>query len=375
MDTADASTRFLRQNARRIIVKIGTHTLAHQDGSHNAERIESLCFQIADLRKRGLEIIIVSSGAIGLGLGNLGMSKRPTDLATLQACAAVGQTILMQTWRNGFRHHDIEVGQVLLTHEDVRNRTRHLACRNTLERLIQLGVIPIINENDTVSAKEIRFGDNDMLSALTASLTNADLLILLSTIPGLLDRTGDGELVPVVKKITPAIEAMAGGSDSPLATGGMISKIAAAKVATRSGAGVFIGDGRNPRILLELANGNAAGTFFVPSALTLDAKRRWIAFFESSKGSLTVDTGAADALLNHGKSLLPKGLLQVEGQFSKGSVVMILSENGDPIARGIAQFDADQLRSIAGHDSHDIRSRFPASKRTEAVHRSSLVLL
>lgn len=366
---------FLRHNARRIVVKLGTHTLTHADGNLNAERIHSLCGQVAALRSRGIEVVLVSSGAIGLGVGNLGLERRPTDLASLQACAAIGQTILMQTWREGFRAHGIEVAQVLLTHEDVRSRNRHLNCRNTLDRLLQLGVVPIVNENDTVSAREIKFGDNDMLSALAASLTRADLLVILSTIPGLLDRTGDGGLVPVVHCITPAIEAMAGDADSPLSTGGMISKIAAAKVATRSGTGVYIGDGGDPLILLHLVGGRSRGTFFVPASLSLDAKRRWIAFFESPGGTLHVDAGATQALRHGGGSLLAKGLRRVEGDFARGAVVMIADPRGDLVARGIAQFDSMQMRDIAGLDSQTIRARIPGCKRTEAVHRNTLVLL
>ncbi len=366
---------FLRQNARRIVVKLGTHTLTHADGGLNEARIHGLCDQIASLRRRGIEVVVVSSGAIGLGVGSLGLARRPADLASLQACAAVGQTILMQTWREGFRRHGIGVAQVLLTHEDVRSRNRHLNCRNTLERLLQLGVVPVVNENDTVSAREIKFGDNDMLSALTASLTRADLLVILSTIPGLLDRTGDGSLVPVVEEITPAVEAMAGGSDNPLATGGMVSKIAAAKVATRSGTAVYIGDGSDPQILLHLVSGRSRGTFFVPVSLSLDAKRRWVAFFESPGGTLHVDAGAAEALRHGGGSLLAKGMKRVDGRFAQGAVVTIAGPDGAVIARGIAQFSADELRAVAGLDSDAIRARLPGCKRTEAVHRNTLVLL
>jgi glutamate 5-kinase len=366
---------FLKENARRVVVKIGTNTLTGAEGRLEMDCLRQICSQVAEVRARGLEVIVVSSGAIGLGIAHLGWRKRPTDLASLQACAAIGQAILMDLWKQCLAPHSLSCAQILLTHEDVRHRHRHLAVRDTLERLLSLGLVPIVNENDTVSAAEIRFGDNDMLSALTASLTKADLLVILSTIPGLLDLCGDGQLVPVVPRITPEIEAMAGGTDSPFATGGMISKIAAAKVSVRSGCGVFIGDGKNPSLLPDLLSGRAEGTFFVPATLSLDAKKRWVAFFGAPDGRILVDAGAGEALRVRGRSLLAKGIVAIKGQFAAGAVVEIADDGGRVFARGLTQFDAEALEAVRGLDSGAIRTRFPQRKRTEVVHRDALVLL
>jgi len=366
---------FLLENVRRVVIKLGTNILTRGGGRMEVERVQDLCAQIASLRKRNVDVIIVSSGAVGLGMGRLGLTRRPTELATLQACAAIGQTLLMETWQKSLQAHDITCAQILLTHEDVRHRNRHLAVTNTLERLLKLGVVPVVNENDTVSVAELKFGDNDILSALTASLAKADLLVILSTVPGLIDRTGTGEIVPVVREITPEIRAMAGGTDSPTAVGGMISKIDAARVATRSGCGVFIGNGADPVIIMHLLNGRAEGTFFVPSNLPLDSRKRWIAFFETPRGKIRVDAGAATALRTNGRSLLAKGVKSVTGEFPDHSVVEIEDEDGRLVARGVTGFGSAEIASIAGKESSAIRAQFPGRRRFEIIHRNALVLL
>ncbi|MCD8483549.1 MAG: glutamate 5-kinase [Verrucomicrobia bacterium] len=254
--------RFLSGHAERVVIKLGTNLLTAGGGRLDVVRVSGICTQIAAMRAKGLQVVVVSSGAVGLGMGKLGLLRRPTELASLQACAAIGQSLLMETWQQCFQQHGIIVAQILLTREDVRHRERHLAITHTLEHLLKLGVVPIVNENDTVSAAEIKFGDNDILSALTASLIQAHLLVILSTIPGLLDLKGDGKVVPVVAQIDERIEAMAGGTTSATAVGGMRSKIEAAKVATKSGCGVFIGSGEHPALLAELMEGRALGTFF-----------------------------------------------------------------------------------------------------------------
>src|SRR3954470_19504320 len=234
--TASSASHFDGKAApRRLVVKLGTGVLTSGVGQLDTARIESMCAQIARLRAQGTEVIVVSSGAVGLGMGRLGLGKRPKDLSKKQACAAVGQSLLMQTWQRGFEPHGSTVAQVLLTHDDLRVRSRYLGVKETLQQLLVYQTIPIINENDTVSAAEIKFGDNDTLSAMVASLVEAQYLFILSTAPGLIDMKGSGEIVPVVERITPEIEAMAGGTTSETATGGMISKISAAKLATRSG--------------------------------------------------------------------------------------------------------------------------------------------
>lgn len=367
--------QFLSHNVRRVVVKVGTNTLTANGGGVDAGRIEVLTRQIAHLRNQGIEVLVVSSGAVGLGMGCLGLNKRPTDLTGLQACAAIGQPLLVSTWLKAFEAHAITGAEVLLTREDVRGRRRHVAIRDTLERLLKLGVVPIINENDTVSAAEIKFGDNDVLSALVASLVQADLLVILSTIPGLIDFKGSGEVVPLIPEITPEIRAMAGGTDSPTAVGGMISKVDAAEIAIQSGCGVFIGDGSHPSLLMDLAAGEAEGTFFVPRKLPLGARKRWIAFFQRPAGTVRIDAGAEQAICKDGSSLLAKGLVQVDGDFEEAAVIAIESNSGKLLARGLAGFDSESMKAVAGKGSDEIRAAFPQRRRCEVVHRNSLVLV
>ena len=264
---------------RRVVVKLGTGVLTTGIGQLDTARIEAVSAELAALRARGTEVIVVSSGAVGLGMGSLGLTRKPKEIAKKQACAAIGQSRLMQVWQAAFNPHQLTAAQVLLTHDDLRVRARYLGVQETLRQLIAYGTIPVINENDTVSAAEIKFGDNDTLSAMVASLVEADYLVILSTAPGLIDMKGTKEIVPVVERITPEIEAMAGGTTSETATGGMISKISAARLATRAGCGVFIASGAEPRILARLFAGQGPGTFFVPAGIPLDAKKRWLAYF------------------------------------------------------------------------------------------------
>ena len=367
--------QFLEANAGRVVVKIGTNSLAGPGGTLLTDRIERLCAQVAALKDQGLEVLIVSSGAIGMGLGGLRLAKRPTDLASLQACAAVGQPRLMEAWQRCLEAVGCVSAQILLTHEDIRGRKRHLNVRNTLEKLLSVGVVPVVNENDTVSTDEIKFGDNDILSALLASLLKADLLVILSTIPGLMENQGEGDLIPVVKEIDDRIQAMAGGALNEQSTGGMVTKIEAAKLATQSGCGVFIASAGEPRILEEIRSGTAQGTFFVPQAISLAAKKRWIAFFEKPQGALHLDAGATEAVTRRNSSLLAKGISRVEGRFAEGAVVTLHDPRKTVIARGIVAYDAETLKVVVGMDSSQIRQRQPERTRYEVVHRDSLVLL
>jgi glutamate 5-kinase len=261
-------SRFPGRRPRRIVVKLGTGVLIASGAKPNRVRFAGICAQLAGLRAAGAEVIIVSSGAVGLGMGAMGLAKRPKNVSQQQACAAIGQSLLMQTWQSAFAPHGLTVAQVLLTHDDLRVRGRYLGVKETLRQILAYGAIPVINENDTVSAAEIRamlkFGDNDKLSAMVAVLVQADVLVILSTAPGLIDMKGSGEIVPVVDKITPNIEAMASGTTSETAVGGMISKIAAAKLAIPAGCGVFIASGAEPDILPRLFAGTGPGTFFAP---------------------------------------------------------------------------------------------------------------
>ena len=339
----------------------------------------AVCGEIAALRSKGIEVIVVSSGAVGLGMGALGLAKRPKEISKKQACAAIGQSRLMQTWQAGFARHDLIVAQVLLTHEDLRARERYLGIKQCLEQLLSYGTIPIINENDTVSAAEIqamlKFGDNDTLSAMVASLAQADHLIILSTAPGLIDLKGTKEIVPVVERISPEIEAMAGGTTSETAVGGMISKISAAKVATRAGCGVFIASGSETDIIARLLSGRGPGTFFVPSGLPLDAKKRWLAYFQRPTGTIAINACAVPVLQEQGRSLLAVGVTGATGEFAAGDIVNIAGPDGTIIARGKTGFASNEIFALAGQQGPAVAALYPTRKRLEVVHRNDLVLL
>ena len=369
----------IRENIQRVVIKCGTGILTRGIGELDTERIYHFCDQIADLRRRNIDVIVVSSGSIGLGMGTLGLNARPTEnIPLLQACAAIGQSTLIGTWRKGLDRHKIRGAQVLLTHDAVRERERHINTRNMLDMLLSRGIVPIINENDSVSAEEIKFGDNDVLSALVASFTKADQLFILSTAPGLIDITGTGKVVPVVDEISNEIEGMAGTTASPTAVGGMISKITAAGIATRSGCGVFIGSGRLDHILslwFDTPLNPPEGTFFVPHGDAIGSRKRWIAFFEKPKGKVTVDAGAREALVSKQSSLLAKGVTHVYGEFSINDVVEIIDSRGQPFARGISQFSHIHLQQIAGLSTTDIQSIFPRRRRLEVIHRDTMVVL
>jgi glutamate 5-kinase len=360
---------------RRVIIKLGTGVLTSGVGMLDTARIAAVCAEIAALRAAGTEVIVVSSGAVGLGMGALKLERRPKDLAKMQACAAIGQSRLMQIWQAGFARHLLTVAQVLLTHDDLRVRSRYLGVQQTLRQLIAYGTIPIINENDTVSAAEIKFGDNDMLSAMVASLTHASYLVILSTAPGLIDLKGTGQVVPVVEKITPEIEAMAGGTSSETAVGGMVSKITAAKLATRAGCGVFIASGFESEVIARLLAGRGPGTFFVPSGLPMVARKRWLAYFQRPAGTIYVNARAVPVLREQGRSLLAVGVTGTKGEFGAGDIVNIAGPEKTIFARGKAAFSSEEIPAIAGKHGDDVASLFPARRRHEIVHRNDLVLL
>lgn len=367
--------RFLKENARRVVIKIGTNSLTGEGGLLLHDRIAGLSARVAGLRRDGFEVLVISSGAVGMGIGRLGLATRPSDLASLQACAAVGQSRLMEAWQSALDRHGVTAAQILLTREDVRGRRRHLAIRNTLEKLLAYGTIPIVNENDTVSADEIRFGDNDVLSALVASLVKADLLIILSTIPGLMEDLGKGPLIPVVHEIDDRIRAMAGGALNARSTGGMVTKLEAAALATQSGCGTFIGSAADPAILSQIPDGTATGTFFVPQSISLAARKRWIAFFEKPLGDLHLDPGAVEAVVRRHRSLLARGVTASSGSYREGAVVNLRSPGGGIVARGIVGYDASTVTRILGKDSGEIQRLLPERSRFELVHRDSLVLV
>lgn len=374
----DTKSDIRNATIRRVVVKLGTGILTSEVGRLDAACLERIAAQIAEMRRRGLEVIVVSSGAVGLGMGRLGLKVRPSRLAEQQMCAAVGQSILTETWQGAFTPHGITVAQLLLTRDDVRGRRRHLAIRDLLEEVLRHGIVPVINENDSVSKAELEllgFGDNDVLSSLVTSLAKADLLAIMSTAPGVIDRAGTGKVIPFIERITPQIEALAGGSESATGTGGMVTKLEAARIATMSGASVFIGYGKEPDILLNLLDGKAQGTLFAPGEQALNSWRRWIAHFQESRGVLTVDAGAARALLKDGRSLLAKGIVSLQGEFSLGDVVSIAGPDGVVFARGVVNFDFAMLQPLLGKSNADIAATHPDLSRLEVIHRDELVLM
>lgn len=359
-----AVRRKLLSDISRIVVKIGTGVLTDSRKQPDPAQLEQLVAQLAELRRGGKEVIFVTSGAVGAGMGALGYDKRPGELAELQACAAVGQSRLMAIYEQLFAKHCLHVAQVLLTHDDLEHHERHLNARNTLVTLLGRGVVPIINENDAISFTEIKFGDNDKLSALVAALLPADLLVILTTVDGVIENFGkaNSKTIATIETIDGALEKMAGGTDSATAVGGMKSKIQAAKIAVRSGIPLVIASGRKTNVLARVLAGETEGTVFVPQPNKLRGRKRWIAFFHHAKGVLTVDDGAKTALREKGKSLLPPGIARCEGEFVSGDVVRICDRNGTEFARGIADFGAA-----------DIRGR--KLQRIEVVHRDNLVIL
>jgi glutamate 5-kinase len=352
------------KSATRLVVKLGTGVLTDSRKLIDPDQLEQLVAQMAALRKSGKEIVLVTSGAVGAGMGALGYAARPTDLAEKQACAAVGQSRLMAAYDKLFAVHGLVVAQVLLTHEDLEHHERHLNARNTLVTLLQRGVIPIINENDAVSFTEIKFGDNDKLSALVASLLPADLLVILTTVDGVIENFGskNARLLPVIEHISPTVEKMAGGTTSETAVGGMKSKIDAAKIVIRSGIPLVIASGKKKNALVRVANGEDEGTLFVAPSTKMQGRKRWIAFFHHPKGTLFVDNGAKKALRENGKSLLPPGVSRCEGEFSANDVVRICDLDGMEFARGIARFGAREIN-------------VGKLARVVIIHRDDLVIL
>ncbi|MBI3882411.1 MAG: glutamate 5-kinase [Verrucomicrobia bacterium] len=352
------------KNTARVVVKLGTGVLTDARMQPDLAQLEQLVAQIAAQRQAGREVLVVTSGAVGAGMGALGFDKRPASLAELQACAAVGQSRLMGMYQKLFAAFGIEVAQVLLTHADLEHHERHLNARNTLVTLLARGIVPIINENDAVSIEELKFGDNDRLSALVACLLPADLLVILTTVDGMMENFGKpgAKVLHAVTEIDDALERMAGGTTSATAVGGMASKIQAAKMVVRAGIPLVIASGRKPTALANILAGADEGTMFVPKPSKLTGRKRWIAFFHHPKGALTVDDGAKKALRESGKSLLPPGITACDGDFAEGDVVRICDKDGTEFARGIARFGSDAVRG----------GKVP---KEVVVHRDDLVIL
>ncbi|HEX7838071.1 MAG TPA: glutamate 5-kinase [Kofleriaceae bacterium] len=356
--------------ARRVVVKIGSRLIADSPASRPA----AIADQVTELRRRGVEVVIVSSGAIALGVRRLGLPRRPDELPALQAAAAVGQSRLMQHWEHAFAVHDLAIGQVLLTHDDLGDRRRFLSARLTLRALLDHGVVPIVNENDTVATEEIKFGDNDQLAALVVNLVSADALVILTDVEGVRDAAG--VRMPIIRDIEREAVPVAGGSTSGVGSGGMASKVGSARIVTRTGVPAVVAPGREPDILPRVLSGADLGTLFVPGSGVLSARKHWIAYGARPAGRLVIDDGAACALRDHGKSLLPAGIVAVEGEFDLGDTVSVAAGDGGPeLARGLTAYPAADLRKISGLQSAAIEATLGYKSTDEAIHRDDLVIL
>lgn len=367
------------QKAKRVIIKVGS-TLVTNDGKgldHAA--IAKWAEQIAQLRKLGKEVVLVSSGAIAEGMQRLGFEKRPTAIHELQACAAVGQMGLVQIYETSFGVHNIRTAQVLLTHADLADRERYLNARSTLFTLLQLGVVPIINENDTVVTDEIKFGDNDTLGALVANLIEADALIILTDQRGLYNadprKNPDAKFIHEAQAGDTALELMAGGSGSAIGRGGMLTKVLAAKRAASSGAHTVIAWGREDKVLTRLASGEAIGTQLLAQTGHLNARKQWMADHLHTAGRVALDPGATRKVIEEGKSLLPIGVAAVEGEFGRGEVITLTDENGREIARGLTNYSSAEARLIMRRQSTEFETILGYAGESELVHRDNLVLL
>ena len=364
--------------AKRWVIKIGSALITNEGKGLDTSAIKRWAEQMAELRSTGKELLLVSSGAVAEGMSRIGMTQRPRALYELQAVAALGQMGLIQHFESCFKQHDIHTAQVLLTHEDLSDRKRYLNARSTLNTLMKIGAIPIINENDTVATEEFRFGDNDTLAALVANLVEADALIILTDQQGLYNKdprqNQDAELISEANATDPVIISMA-GSGGLLGRGGMRTKITAAQRAARSGAATLIASGRAENVLLEIAKGTELGTLLSPKTEKLAARKQWLAGHLIVRGSLQLDEGASKALSDSGVSLLAVGVTRVNGNFNRGDMVSCLSPGGEEIARGLVNYSADEAGKIMGKASNEIEKTLGYVDEPELIHRDNLVLL
>lgn len=365
--------------SQRWVVKIGSALLTNEGQGLNAEGIARWVEQMVKLRREGVELVLVSSGAVAEGMCRLGWSKRPRELHKLQAAAAVGQMGLVQAYESRFQKHDMHTAQVLLTHEDLSNRERYLNARTTLRTLLSYGVIPVVNENDTVVIDEIRFGDNDTLAALVANLVEADQLIILTDQEGMFDQ--DPRNNPAAKLITEAsvtdasLEAMATGGAGTFGRGGMLTKVKAARLAARSGASTVIASGRMEEVLLKIRQAEQVGTLFYAEQAPLTARKQWLAGHLQLRGQLVLDAGAVKVLSESGRSLLAVGVKAAKGAFERGEVVACLDEQGNEIARGLINYSVTEVDKIKGQASERIEALLGYVDEPELIHRDNLVLV
>lgn len=375
--TADAKRRPLTK-VKRAVVKLGSQVLVGADFQPSRAVFENLAADVSALRRRGVELVIVTSGAVATGIGKLGLSGKPSTIPEKQAVAAVGQLNLMWFYREVFEAQGLTVGQVLLTRDDLEDRRRYQNAKATLNALFRMGIVPVINENDTVVVDEIKFGDNDNLSALVANLVEADCLVILSDIEGLYDKDpkahADARLLDRVDAVDETVEAFVGASKSKAGTGGMGTKLLAAKRATHGGTAAVIASGTAPHNLRRIFEGEPVGTFFPPMEDRLTRRKHWIAYTVKPLGNLVLDQGAVEAIRGRGKSLLPSGIRAVEGDFDRGDAVTLSGLDGAPFARGLTNYSAEEVRKIAGLATRKIVDRLGYRYGDEVVHRDDLVV-
>ena len=374
------SCREALKKAKRIVVKVGTSTITYANGKRNFSQIDRLARELSDLQNQGKEMILVSSGAVAVGVDRLGLPAKPSTIPGKQACAAVGQGVLMHTYEKLFADYGQIVAQVLITRTEAIDRHRYTNCRNTFMTLLQQGVIPIVNENDVVALDELKIGDNDNMSALVAGIVDADLVIILSDIDGLYTANPathpEATLVHTVPEITPEIEASAGGVGSSRGTGGMATKIQAAKAATNSGIQLVIASGTEKNAIPRILQGEEIGTLFVSRENRLQFRKRWLAFGAKIQGSIVVDDGCAKAIRKAGGcSILPAGIYQVMGDFQTGSTVSVIDKEGHELARGLVHYTSSELDRIKGCKSADIENILGHKNFDEVIHRDNMVLM
>ena len=378
-----SSTGFEREalrKAKRVVVKVGSSTITYANGKRNFGRIDQLARELSDLQNQGKEMILVTSGAVAVGVDRMGLPGKPTTIPGKQAAAAVGQGVLMHTYEHFFADYGQIVAQVLLTKTESIDRHRYTNSRNTFMELLRQRVIPIVNENDVVALDELKIGDNDNMSALVAGIVDADVVILLSDIDGLYTANPqthpEAELVPLVTEITPAIEASAGGVGSAVGTGGMATKIQAAKAATSSGIHLVIASGTEPQAITRILQGESVGTLFVSRENRLQFRKRWLAFGARIQGSISVDDGCVRALRQQGGcSILPIGITAVEGSFEAGSTISVVDKEGHELARGLTHYSGAELQLLKGHRSSEIAELLGHKTYDEIIHRDDLIIL
>ncbi len=363
---------------KRIVVKIGTSVLVDENKKISTAKIREIARQVRSIKSRGIDVVIVSSGAVACGMETMALLKKPKEIARKQALASIGQVLLMKMYRENFEREQMKVGQILLTHEDIKNRTRCINLMNTFDELLKMGIVPVINENDALSFTEIKFGDNDNLSALIAQITEADLLLLLSDVEGLFDCdpnvNPDACMIPVVRRIDTDIEKTATGTESEKSVGGMVSKLEAAKKAGWYGIPTRVVLGTKKDVILKVVEGEQIGTLFLPER-RLARKKWWTAFAYKTKGVLWIDEGAEKAVVHNGKSLLPSGILESDGVFSIGECIEMKNSRGKVIAKGIINYSSSDVEKIKGLKSADIEKKLGHKYTEEIIHRDNMVII